>query len=105
MTFIARSLPKERDDDGRDALPSPVQADPFLSALVSLVELDRMASELQKSIKREQCKMRRADGLDISLVVIRNRLEDMRRDARELQDKICAMRADEIDDATQVYGV
>lgn len=107
MSFVARSIPpSDRDDNGR-SVPLHTPADPFLSALLALVDLEKITTELLGSVVRgrEQCKMRRTEALDLSLTVIRSRAEDIRKQTLALQAKLAAHRADQIDDATQVYGV
>lgn len=106
MSFIARSVPSERDDDSRGmaALPSPAPADPFFSALVDLLAIDELNTRQNIALKHahKACSSRNADSLRLHLALIRVNADMIKTATLAMDAKFAP--PDDYENSPQVYG-
>ena len=105
MSFIARSVPSERDDDSRGYAPSPrAPADPFFSALVDLLAIDDLNNRQNIALKHahKACATRNADSLRLHLALIRVNADMIKTATLAMDAKFAP--PDDYENSPQVYG-
>ena len=97
ISFVSRSEPPERDDEGRGGVPLPAPANLTLPDIGVPLRRAVRAYEHALLFKTE----RRADLMHQAVLALRDEADRISKMCGELDS---ALSADAIDDATQAYG-